>query len=109
MYPFPASFSHLIKDLTNISLRLSKPHGQKFRSFDGNEVGLALIGNGLGQESFTTTWRPIEQHTLGWSHTKLQEFVRMLHWVLKGIRKSQLSDNVDKSYYESQKACMELN
>lgn len=34
---------------------LTKPHGEKLRTFDTDEVCLALICNCLCQQSFTTT------------------------------------------------------
>lgn len=74
---------YLVKDLSDIGLRLSKPHGEQLRSFDRDEICLALVGNGFGQKSLTTTRRAIEQHTLGWGHAKLEELVRVLNWVLK--------------------------
>ena len=49
---------------------------------DGDEVSLTFIGDGLRQQSLTTARRTIEQHSLGWSHAKLEEFLRMFHWVL---------------------------
>ena len=76
--------SYLVKDLPDISLRLSEPHGEKLRSFDGDEVGLALVGNGLGQQGLTATRGPVEQHSLRRGHTELQELIRVLHWVLSG-------------------------
>lgn len=79
--------SHLIKDLSDICFRLSKPHREQLRSFDGDEICLALIGNGFGQQSLTTTRGTIEQHTLGWGHAKLEELVWVLHWVLNKKKK----------------------
>ncbi len=78
-----SKMTYLVKDLTDISLGFSKPHGEQFWALDWDEIGLALIGNCLGQQGFTTTWWSIEQHTLGWGHAKLKEFVWMFHWVLK--------------------------
>lgn len=74
---------YLVEDLTHVGLRLSEPHGKQLRPLDGDEVGLALVGNGFGQQSLTTTRRPIEQHAFGGGHTKLQELLWMLHWVLE--------------------------
>lgn len=79
---FLCAQTHLVKDLSDIRLRLSKPHGEQLWSFDGDEVCLALVGDGFGQQSLTTTRWTIEQHTLGWGHAKLEELVWMLHWVL---------------------------
>ena len=49
---------------------------------DGDEVSLALISDGLRQQSLSTARRTIEQHSLGGSHAKLEELLRMFHWVL---------------------------
>merc|ERR1712047_71428 len=70
--------SCLVKDFTNIGLRLTKPHGKKLRAFYGNEVRRALVGYCFCEESLTTTRWAIEENTLGWLHTKLSEFIRML-------------------------------
>lgn len=72
----------LVKDLSDVGLRLSKPHGEQLGSFDGDEVCLALVGNGFGQQSLTAARGPIEQHAFGWCHSKLEELVWVLHWVL---------------------------
>lgn len=90
----PSQYSHLVKDLSDVGLRLSKPHGEQLRSFDGDEICLALIGDGFGQQSLTTTGGTVEEHTFGWGHAKLEELVWMLHWVLnlrrgEGIKKTQ--------------------
>lgn len=74
--------SCLVKDLSDVGLRLSKPHGEQLWAFDGDEVCLALVGNGFGQQSLPTTRWSIEQHALGWCHSKLEELVWVLHWVL---------------------------
>lgn len=89
--------TYLVKDLTDISLGFSKPHGEQFWALDWDEIGLALIGNGLGQQGFTTTWWSIEQHTLGWGHAKLKEFVWMFHWVLKQ-RTETIGKDASKSF-----------
>lgn len=73
---------HLVKDLSDVGLRLSKPHGEQLRSFDRDEIRLALVGNGFSQQCLTTSRGTIEQHTLGWGHAKLEELVWVLNWVL---------------------------
>lgn len=78
----PSQHSCLVKDLSDVGLRLSKPHGEQLRSFDRDEICLALIGDGFGQQSLTTTRGTVEQHTLGWGHAKLEELVWVLHWIL---------------------------
>lgn len=74
--------SHLIKDISDIGLRFSKPHGQHLWSLNWDKVCLALIGNGLSQEGFPTAWRTVEQHATRWGHSKLQELVWVLNRVL---------------------------
>ena len=51
---------------------------------DGDEVSLALVGNGLGQKSFPATRGPVEQNPLRGGHPKLEELLRVLHRVLHG-------------------------
>ena len=77
---------HLVKNFPDVGFGLSKPHGEQLWAFDRDEVGLALIGDGLRQESFTTTRGSVEQHPLRRGHSKLQEFVWMFHGILKGNR-----------------------
>ena len=74
--------TNLIKDVSDIGFRLSKPHGQQLWALDGDEVGLTLIGNSFGQQCFTTARRTIEQYTLGRGHAELEELLWVLHWVL---------------------------
>ena len=51
---------------------------------DGDEVGLALVGYGLGQQGLATARWAIEENTLGWSHPKLEELLWKLNRVLEG-------------------------
>ena len=74
--------AYLVEDISDISLGLSKPHGQQLWPLDGDEVGLTLVSNGLSQQRFTTSRWAIEQHALGWSHAKLEILVGMFHRVL---------------------------
>ena len=48
----------------HVGLRLAEPHGEQLRALDGDEVGLALAGNGLRQKGLAATRWPVEQHTL---------------------------------------------
>ena len=82
--------SHLVEDISDVSLRFSKPHSEQLGALDGDEVSLALIGDGLSQQSFTTTRRTVEQHSLGWGHTKLEVLVWMLDRVLYQLLKLTL-------------------
>jgi hypothetical protein len=72
----------LFKDVTDIGFGLTKPHSEKFRSLDRNEVSLAFVGDSLGHESLTTPGRAIEEHTLAWRHAELFELFGMFHGVL---------------------------
>lgn len=83
MFERPSQHSYLVKDLSDVRLRLSEPHGEQLGSFDGDEICLALVGDGFGQQSLTATRGTVEKHTLGWGHAKLEELVWMLHWILK--------------------------
>ena len=51
---------------------------------DGDEVGLALVGYGLGQQGLTTARWAIEENTLGRGHPKLEELLWELNRVLGG-------------------------
>ena len=79
--------AHLVEDFPHVGLRLPNPHGEQLRTLDGDEVGLALISNGFGQQCFPTARRSIEQYSLGGCHAKLEEFVWVLHRILGGKRK----------------------
>jgi hypothetical protein len=76
------ALSHLVEHVANVGLRLAEPHGQKFRALDRDEVGLALVGDGLCQERLTATGWPVEEHAAAGTHAKLEEFLRVLHRVL---------------------------
>lgn len=89
--PIHQDHSCLVKDLSDVGFGLSEPHGEQLRSFDRDEICLALIGDGFGQQSLTTTRGAVEQHTLGGSHAKLEELVWVLHWVLKSPRGKKYS------------------
>ena len=72
----------LLEDVTDIGLGLTEPHGEELGALDGDEVGLALVGNGLGHEGLTATGRAVEQHALGGAHAELLELLGMLDGVL---------------------------
>ena len=74
--------AYLVKDVSDVGLGLSKPHGEQLRTLDGDEVGLALVGNGFGQEGLTTARGAVEQDAFGRRHAKLQELLWVFHWVL---------------------------
>lgn len=85
--------AYLVKDFPNVGFRFPKPHGEQLRTLDGDEVGLTFICNGLGQQGFTTSRRPIEEDSLGGCHAKLEEFVRMLHRILEENKTNDSSAN----------------
>jgi hypothetical protein len=66
-YTWIAIESSLIKNLIDISLPLTKPHGKQFRTLHSNEVCLTLISNCLGQQSLATARRAIKQNN--WKET----------------------------------------
>ena len=43
----------LVEDVPHVGLGLSEPHGQQLGALDGDEVGLTLVGYGLGQKRLT--------------------------------------------------------
>ena len=53
---------------------------------DGDEVGLALVGDGLGKQGLATAWRSVEEDTLGWGHPKLEELFRELNRILRDVQ-----------------------
>lgn len=85
--------AYLVKDFSDIGLRLPKPHGEQFRTLDGDEVGLALISNCFSQQSFPTARRSIEKNSLGGCHAKLKEFVWVLHRILGKKQRFQRYSN----------------
>lgn len=76
------SCSYLVKDFSDVGLRFSKPHGEHLRAFNGHKVGLALVGDGLGQQGLSTARGSVEEDTAGRSHAELQELVWVLDWIL---------------------------
>ena len=75
----------LVEDVTDVALRLTEPHGEQFRALDGDEVGGALVGDGLGKKSLTSTGRTIEKHTLGGRHAELEELLGVVDGVLHAL------------------------
>ena len=45
--------SGFVEDVPDVGLALTEPHGQQFGALHGNEVGLAFVGDGLGQQGLT--------------------------------------------------------
>ena len=65
---------------------------------DGDEVGLALVGYGLGQQGLATAWWAIEENTLGWSHPKLEELLWKLNRVLEGRKGGEVKGGAANSH-----------
>lgn len=63
--------TYLVKDIPDIGFRLSEPHGEQLRTLDGDEVGLALISDGLGEQRLTTSWGTVEEHATARGHAEL--------------------------------------
>jgi hypothetical protein len=53
----------LVEDVSDVCLALAEPHGQQLRTLDRDEVCLAFIGDGFGQQRFAWNWN-------GWGETK---------------------------------------
>ena len=43
----------LVEDVPHVGLGLSEPHGEQLGALDGDEVGLALVSDGLGNQGLT--------------------------------------------------------
>lgn len=71
----------LVEELAHVGLGLTEPHCEQLGTLDADEVGLALVGNGLGEQGLTAARRSVEQHALGGSHAELEELL----WVLDGV------------------------
>lgn len=65
-----------------------KSHFISSLTLDGDEVGTALVGDGLGQESLTAPRGSVEQRPLGSAHAEFLELVSVLHGVLVMIHDS---------------------
>mmetsp|Transcript_38871 Transcript_38871/g.99305 ORF Transcript_38871/g.99305 Transcript_38871/m.99305 type:complete len:370 (-) Transcript_38871:1412-2521(-) len=72
----------LVKDLPDVALRLAEPHGEELGALDGDEVGLALVGNGLGEERLAASGGPVKEHAARGVHTKLRKLLRVHDGVL---------------------------
>jgi hypothetical protein len=55
----------LVKDIADIGLGLSEPHGKELGTLDGDEVGLALVGNTASQQDYTSDLRLGQQGLSG--------------------------------------------
>ena len=69
---------------------------------DGDEIGLAFVGNGLGKESLTTAGRSVEQNPLGRCHSELKELLRVFHRILCTYTVCVLSNEEGIKYTQQQ-------
>ena len=74
--------SGLLEDVADVGLGLAEPHGEELGPLDGDEVGLALVGYGLGHEGLAASRGSVEEHSLAGAHAELLELLRMLDGVL---------------------------
>jgi len=77
--------SHLLEDVPDVGLTLSEPHGEELRSLHGDEVSLALVGDGLRHKGLTAAGRAVEENSLGRGHSKLLELLGVLDGVLNEL------------------------
>merc|ERR1719440_2620001 len=77
--------ARLVEELTHVGLRLAKPHRQQLGALDRDEVGLALVGDGLGEERLAAAGRAVEEHALGRRHAELLKLLRELDRVLHDL------------------------
>ena len=45
--------------------RIPHPLGDEFRAFDADEIRLSFVGDGLGQQGLSGTWRPEQNDASG--------------------------------------------
>ena len=57
--------ARLVEELTHVGLGLTEPHRKQLWALDRDEVGLALVGDGLGEQRLAAAGRAVEQYALG--------------------------------------------
>mmetsp|Transcript_14642 Transcript_14642/g.35077 ORF Transcript_14642/g.35077 Transcript_14642/m.35077 type:complete len:430 (+) Transcript_14642:982-2271(+) len=80
----------LVEQITDVGLGTTEPHIQKLRTLDGNEIGSALVGNGLGHEGLTASGRAVEKNTARCLHTKLLKQASVLDGIPNHLLKLTL-------------------
>src|SRR5437868_4043341 len=85
-----SSRASLVEDVANIALRLAEPHAQQLGAFDGDEIGGALVGDGLGKHGLTGTGWTVEEYTTRGRQTKFEEFFGMVDGILHALDKFTL-------------------
>mmetsp|Transcript_23619 Transcript_23619/g.50895 ORF Transcript_23619/g.50895 Transcript_23619/m.50895 type:complete len:404 (-) Transcript_23619:1377-2588(-) len=74
-----------LEELANIRLRLAEPHGEKLWALNGDEVGGALVGDGLGKQRLAAAWRAVKEDALRRAHAELLELVGVVDRVLHNL------------------------
>lgn len=77
--------TRLVEDVADVAFRLTKPHAEQLRTLDRDEVGGALVGDGLGQHGFTGTRGAIEEDTPRRGEAKLEEHFGVVDGVLDAL------------------------
>merc|ERR1719399_1436284 len=77
--------ARLVEELANVGLGLAEPHREELGALDRDEVGLALVGDRLGEQRLAAARRAIEEHTLGGLHAKLFKLLGELDGVLHDL------------------------
>lgn len=77
----------LVKDVSDVAFRLTKPHAEQLGTLDRDEVGSALVGDSLSQHRLTGTRRTVEQDTSRGRETELEELLGVVHRVLDLLAK----------------------
>ncbi|BAT05417.1 Os08g0413050, partial [Oryza sativa Japonica Group] len=72
----------LVEQVADVALALAEPHGEQLGPLDADEVGLALLGDGLGHHRLAAPRRAVEEHAARRRHAKQVEHLRVLHRVL---------------------------
>lgn len=76
------SRTSLIEHVADIRFALTKPHREKLRTLDRDEVRLAFASNRLRQQRLSAARRTVEEHSARWLHAELEVLLRVLHRVL---------------------------
>ena len=74
--------ARLVEHVAHVRLRLAEPHGEQLGALDRDEVGLALVGDGLGEQRLAAAGRAVEEDAARRRHAELEELLRMLDRIL---------------------------
>lgn len=75
----------LVEDVADVAFRLAEPHAEQLGTLDRDEVGGALIGDGLGQHCFTGTGWSVEEDTPRRREAKLEELFGVVDGILDAL------------------------